>query len=43
MEELNPKKWKKFHVWVVVGYDFKSDFIFYWALGNNNGKLLFQV
>jgi len=34
---------KRKHVWAVVGYEFKSDLVFYDLPGNRNGKMSYQV
>lgn len=39
----NSKDEKCFHCWVIVGYNFKSDIIFYKVPGNINRKMLLQV
>ena len=34
---------KRKHVWAAIGYNFKSDLVFYEVPGNTNGKLTLQV
>ena len=42
-DEPNPKDRKRFHVWAAVGYNFKSDIIFYNVSTNSNGKMSQRV
>ena len=42
-DALKPKDEKRFHCWVTVGYNFKSDITFYSVTGNINGKMSLQV
>ncbi|KNG52861.1 hypothetical protein TW65_09314 [Stemphylium lycopersici] len=45
-EQLNrddEREWETSHIWGAVGYNFKSNLIFYNTPGNKNGKLSLQV
>lgn len=42
-EEPKAKDEKRFHCWAAVGYNFKSEIIFYDVPGNTNGKMSLQV
>lgn len=37
------KDQKRFHVWAAIGWNFKSDLVFYDVPGNSNGKISLQV
>ncbi|KAF1835735.1 hypothetical protein BDW02DRAFT_567775 [Decorospora gaudefroyi] len=37
------REWETSHIWAAVGYEFKSDLIFYKNAGNKNGKLSLKV
>ena len=41
-KELDPELREKYHIWAAVGYDFKSQLVFYDA-GNSNGKMSLAV
>ncbi|KAK3950962.1 hypothetical protein QBC32DRAFT_371544 [Pseudoneurospora amorphoporcata] len=42
-EEPAEKDKKRLHCWAAVGYNFKSDLIWYNVPGNNNGKMSLQI
>lgn len=39
----NQKDEKRLHTWAAIGWDFKSDMVFYEVPGNRNGKMSHQV
>ncbi len=41
--EPSEKEKKRFHVWAAVGYNFRSDLVFYDVPGNKNGKMSQRV
>ena len=42
-ESKEERDLKRKHVWAAVGYNFKSDLVFYEVPGNSNGKMSLQV
>ncbi len=39
----NQKDEKRLHVWAAIGWEFKSDLVYYEVPGNQNGKMSHQV